>query len=148
MESYILLLQPFYSLYWCSSTFVKLQTVWSCICWTLSWLQRVFLARRLFKGCQLVSLQAMIFIIFRAKTFVHFIVLSILKVKWEHICFELMCIIWPTSCKKVPLDICEKYRPAPASDQGLHLLTLVTSIAHIFLAVQTIWLCIAVFNIV
>ena len=35
-----------------------------------------------------------------------------------------------------------------ASDQGLHFLTLVTSVAHVFLAVQTIGLGVTVFKIV
>ena len=44
---------------------------------------------------------------------------------------------WPTSCEKEPSDMCKKCRPRPAaaSDQGLHFLTLVTSMErYIFLA--------------
>ena len=62
---------------------------------------------------------------------------------------------WPASCEKGPSDICKKVQTKTsrrvrnaASYHGLHLLTLVTSMALIFLAVYTILFLIGVFNIV
>ena len=44
---------------------------------------------------------------------------------------------WPASCEKGPSDICKKCRPRPAAASltpRLHFLTIITSMALIFLA--------------